>query len=249
MGFFGPRGGTTARTLPTVPITAGRVLHLDASVASSLYDATSGGSLVSEGGSVARWEDQSGNSRHGTQTTSNNRPIYRKYDDVGGLYFDGSNDGLTGSFPTLSAQTLCIAARINFNSTSNARFFTQRNAGGQDFSQAGNYIPLLREGTNYTIGSFAGGGQRVQTTVKATDISFLAIHTGSNLFIRFNGTESATYSHTMNGTFSEYSICANFGAENFQALVFEVIAYDSALSSADRTSIEDYFKDKYRWSW
>lgn len=250
MGFFGPIGATsTARTLPTVPIASGRVLHLDASVASSLFDATSGGSAVAVGGSVARWEDQSGNGRHATQSTSNNRPVYRKYDDIGGLYFDGSNDNLTGSFTTLSAQTLCVAARINFNSTSNPRFFTQRNTGSQDFNQTGNYIPLIRESTNYTLGVFAGGGQRVQTAIKATDISFMSIHTGSSLFIRFNGTESSTYSHTMNGTFAEYSLCANFGQEWFQALVFEVIVYDSAISSSDRTSIEDYFKDKYRWAW
>lgn len=52
-------------------------LALDAAIASSLYDATSGGSLVGADGSVARWEDQSGNGRHVTQETSANRPLYR----------------------------------------------------------------------------------------------------------------------------------------------------------------------------
>lgn len=249
MGFFGPRTvASTGRTLPTIPITSGRVLHLDASVASSLYDATSGGNLVSVGGSVARWEDQSGNSRHGTQATSNNRPIYRKYDDVGGLYFDGTNDSFTGSFPTLSAQTVCMACILELNG-SNSRLFSQRNTGNTDFSQAGHYIPILQESSGNNIASYATSGFRVSTVMKANNFSLFAIHTGSNLFLRINGTETSTYAHTLNGTFAEYSIASNFGIENFDALIFEIIAYDSALSSADRTSIEDYFKDKYRWAW
>lgn len=52
-------------------------LALDASIPSSLYDATSGGSLVAANGAVARWEDQSGNARHVTQSTSGNRPRRR----------------------------------------------------------------------------------------------------------------------------------------------------------------------------
>jgi hypothetical protein len=47
----------------------------DASDASTLYDATSGGSLVAADGAVARWEDKSGNARHATQATSGDRPL------------------------------------------------------------------------------------------------------------------------------------------------------------------------------
>lgn len=69
-------------------------LALDASIATSLYDATSGGSLVAADGAVARWEDQSGNARHATQATSGDRPL-RKLSIQGGadvLRFDGSTD-------------------------------------------------------------------------------------------------------------------------------------------------------------
>lgn len=55
----------------------GCTLALDASIATSLYDATSGGSLVAADGAVARWEDQSGNGNHVTQGTSANRPLRR----------------------------------------------------------------------------------------------------------------------------------------------------------------------------
>jgi hypothetical protein len=48
-------------------------LYIDFSDASTLYDATSGGSLVAPDGAIARAEDKSGNNFHATQSTSGNR--------------------------------------------------------------------------------------------------------------------------------------------------------------------------------
>lgn len=72
-------------------------LALDASISTSLYDATSGGSLVAADGAVARWEDQSGNARHATQSTIGARPL-RKTAIQGGndvVRFDGVDDAMT----------------------------------------------------------------------------------------------------------------------------------------------------------
>jgi len=69
-------------------------LWLDSADAATLFDATTGGSLVGADGAIARWEDKSGNGRHMRQSTSGNRPI-RKTAQVNGLEvvrFDGSND-------------------------------------------------------------------------------------------------------------------------------------------------------------
>lgn len=73
----------------------GCAIALDASIASSLYDATSGGSLVAADGEVLRWEDQSGNARHVTQSASGVRPRRRigAVNGVDSLEFDG-NDSL-----------------------------------------------------------------------------------------------------------------------------------------------------------
>jgi len=74
-------------------------LWLDGSDANTLYDATSGGSLVSAGGSIARWEDKSGNAEHATQSTSGARPT-RQTNVQNGLAvvrFDGSDDLLSRS--------------------------------------------------------------------------------------------------------------------------------------------------------
>lgn len=79
-------------------------LALDASIATSLYDATSGGSLVAANGGVARWEDQSGVGRHVTQATAAYQPT-RKAATLNGLdavLFDGTNDVLNRASQTLS---------------------------------------------------------------------------------------------------------------------------------------------------
>ena len=71
-------------------------LWLDASDANTLYDATSGGNLVADGGTIARWEDRSGNNRHATQSLSANCPTRqtRILNGRGVVLFDGSNDFL-----------------------------------------------------------------------------------------------------------------------------------------------------------
>lgn len=50
-------------------------LWLNAGDTSTIYDASSGGSLTADGGSVGRIEDKSGNARHATQSTSGLRPV------------------------------------------------------------------------------------------------------------------------------------------------------------------------------
>lgn len=71
-------------------------LALDASIATSIYDATSGGSFVAADGAVARWEDQSGNAAHVTQATSIARPQRKLAIQGGGdvVRFDGINSVL-----------------------------------------------------------------------------------------------------------------------------------------------------------
>ena len=69
----------------------------DFSNPATLYDATSGGSLVAADGAIARANDTSGGSANATQGTSGYRPL-RKVAAINGLdvaRFDGSNDYLS----------------------------------------------------------------------------------------------------------------------------------------------------------
>ena len=91
-GFF---GGAQAFSPSNI---AGLSFWLDATT--GLFDATSGGSAVTtDGSAVARWEDQSGNSRHITQATLASRPILKTAIQNGKniIRFDGTNDILRRS--------------------------------------------------------------------------------------------------------------------------------------------------------
>jgi len=92
------RAGTwpTALGVNPVPDIAGLQLWLDASDAQTLFDATTGGSLVAADGGVARWEDKSGNARHATQGTAGSRPARKTavQNGLGVVRFDGSNDSM-----------------------------------------------------------------------------------------------------------------------------------------------------------
>lgn len=65
-------------------------LALDASIPTSLYDATSGGSLVAANGAVARWEDQSGRGYHVTQSGTKPTRKVSESNGYGGLDLNGS---------------------------------------------------------------------------------------------------------------------------------------------------------------
>jgi len=120
------RAGTWPSAGNVVSVIAGLQLWLDASDASTLYDATTGGSLVAADGGVARWEDKSGNARHATQSTSGNRPL-RKTAIQGGkdvLRFDGSNDSLsipnsTATFKFLHSANSTVFAVFKSGTTAN----------------------------------------------------------------------------------------------------------------------------------
>jgi hypothetical protein len=124
------RAGTWPSAFVNPTSITGCQLWLDASDASTLYDATTGGSLVAADGGVARWEDKSGNARHATESTEANRPV-RKTSQKNGLdtiLFDGSNDRLSisGSNSSLkflhsTQNTVFIVVRCGTSANPNYR--------------------------------------------------------------------------------------------------------------------------------
>lgn len=113
-------------------------LALDASIPSSLYDATSGGSLVAADGEVLRWEDQSGNARHVTQSTANRKPL-RRVASRGGMdtLESGSDSGAhmaTASFyPSAGSNDVTIISTSfpNTSSAYSAAWYYGQNSSGR----------------------------------------------------------------------------------------------------------------------
>lgn len=69
--------GTTSWTNFAPTSISGLVGWFDASDATTMYDATSGGSTVDAGSPIARWADKSGSGNHALQSTSGSRPTRR----------------------------------------------------------------------------------------------------------------------------------------------------------------------------
>lgn len=94
----------TADLPPFSMATYGPVLSLDASVTSSLLDAAD--APAADAAAIKTWQDQSGNNRHATQSSSTLRPVRRAAD--GSVRFDGSNDYLSAVFPNIGNQFTVI---------------------------------------------------------------------------------------------------------------------------------------------
>jgi hypothetical protein len=156
-------------------------IWLDAADASTLFDATTGGSLVASDGAVARIEDKSGNARHLTQGTLLSRPLRKTsiQNSLDVLRFDGSNDWLESTFAAWgTSHAVIVVGRATNAATATAGYFVCRsnssalpinpqvsqNAGASQFNvrdDAGvinsTSIPGLANNTWYLLGGTRSG--------------------------------------------------------------------------------------------
>jgi hypothetical protein len=140
------RAGTWPSAFTSPTGLAGLQLWLDASDASTLFDATTGGSLVAADGTVKRWEDKSGNANHATQATSGSRPLLKINNQNGlpGVQTDGVDDfffATVSGFNTLAATTIILVAKTQNAASPNTetgRFFNFGNFGSASGSYPSN---------------------------------------------------------------------------------------------------------------
>lgn len=209
------------------------LLWLDGSDASTLYDATSGGSLVSENGAIARWEDKSGNANHATQATSGYRPLRVS----GGVRFDGSDDRM-GLASSLTATNYLFAAVVKKRASGNS-MFTLANSSSTfpfsfvDFSDGNIYFT---DGSTYYVTS--GSGNNLNTA--------LATHTANSLYI--NGSAVSTSSVSAGGTtlntVGARPGTSNYANADFYELIFCPITWQRD-GTASAVILEGYLAHKY----
>jgi len=235
---------------------AGCLAWHDASDASTLYDATVGGSLVVADGTVARWEDKSGGARHLLQATAANRPqrktvIQNGYDC---LLFDGTND--------------VVSTSSNFPETGNAEFSAfivskkLTAAKGALYGWGEALVSLAAYGLyddgTFKVCAFAGGNGYFIEQIGIVSFhlhSFLksagAISTTSTA--RKDKVNTATSGHSATtpdiearplnvGIWSNYT---SQGSVYYHGYVSELVIYDSKLSDVDRNRVEDYLFNKW----
>jgi len=230
-------------------------LWLDAADSSTLFTLNSGGVTPANGGTVGRWQDKSGNSRHITQATLASRPLYQtgSLNGLPAITFDGSNDVLTSSATGAVGKqniTLLVVFRMVTGGGSEDSPF----AFGTPSSTATNRGPYRP--SNGTVVWFGGWARDVASTFSwdiggsyhIVGIGNTKLATPNNAVVFRNGdsqtlttgggnlsaiTEGlAVGGLSVSGYFTNCSICE------------AVVLYD-AMPLADRQKVEGYLA----WKW
>jgi hypothetical protein len=226
---------------------AGLQLWLDASDASTLFDATTGGYAVAADGAVARWEDKSGNARHATQDTSGSRPIRKLsvQNGLGGLRFDGSDDFLTTQtgYHTSNVTVFVVAKR---SSGATRALFQSGNSTGLGYTVAdantSSFDNCYARGVaNGQVGSVSAG-----TSWRVISVTY----TAGTRRVYIQGVLSDTESFTINAPNVANGIAtwigsADFAGSNLNGDIGEMIAYNAVLSDTDRAAVEQYLISKW----
>jgi hypothetical protein len=267
------RGGTWPVAFVNPTQLSGLQIWLDASDSSTLYDATTGGSLVAADGTVKRWEDKSGNSRHATEAT--NGPA-RKTAIQGGkdvLRFDGSNDLLSVANSTETFKFVHSADSTVFLvfSTASANPEKQQNViatfntssaqvgfriAVNDASPANDDIFIViakGELAQFPLSNTASGGFASGTFAVASFVNrpTNAVAANRSSFRRNSGSAVTNNSSTVAVSTSNSQANLTIGVAPvlnigfFDGDICEIIIYNSALSDANRTLVENYLLAKW----
>lgn len=212
-------------------------------------------------GFVVRWYDQSGTTRFLSQTTKANQPkvvssgsVVTGVDGKPALDFDGSNDGfqllnadLTGAsisnIMTASAYTTFSVFVLDTISTSTGSTFSTPYLWGD----SSRYIGLhFQATTKMRFYNWDGNEDYAEVTI-ATSTEYLAEtrHDTGNLYAKVNnGTEASAASGNTQVVAGTPAVMSNNGT-CADGRVSEIIFYNSALSSGNRTLVAEAVNSTY----
>jgi hypothetical protein len=230
---------------------ANMTLWLDATT--GLFDATTGGSAVTaDASAVARWEDQSGNARHFTQSTSNDRPTLRTsvLNSKNIMRFDGSNDKLVGpnlsEFITASSYSMFVVGKATSIATNSVNSYTNAAL----YGDTGGFASIYFRSTGL-VGAYNWDGADKTATrsyTANTDAVFYSELSAGSIRCRLNGgTASATASGNTQGLATALQIGRQYNNNSYclNGDIAEVIFFNAALSATDREKVEGYLAHKW----
>jgi len=217
----------------------------DASVTSSLDQISTGGTAVTaDSDPVGRWADLSGNGRTLTQSTTNNRPVY-KTGVLNGkpvIDFDGENDSMIASFTLAQPITYFLVYRFDATvTTGNPRVFD---------GATGNSMSFFSSTGSTVMGLFAGSStdplismdQRTQFSVTEIQAN------GDSTAVRLNGASVGFLSSSNPGAgapnglrLGAFSQSSAFGNVSFA----EVLIYSSIIAESEARKVRSYLGKKY----
>lgn len=233
---------------PPAPQRLGAALWLDASVSGSLFSSTTGGSAVSSGGTVQRWEDQSGSGNHVTGVNGPTRSVA----SVNG------RDSLAFSSSLLTRSSLNLSALSNASLFAVIKFAQSGNQIATAFGTDGSYGGLSLEANLRTAGSHSATfgsnllstensaiGGSVTNAFRAYGAVFNRSASTGTLFINGSSTATVTRSTTINSS-SGFAVGAYFSSGySLSGNVCEVCYFAKTLSSNEVSDLHTYFVAKW----
>ena len=213
---------------------SGLALWLDASATGSLFQDTNAATAATANPNpVGYWRDLSGNGRHATQGTANNRPIISPDLRNGrmALRFDGINslDADFLGFTATSLQTVFAVVYVN-TAAGNLSSLIGNSAGSPDVRRDSNTTPSSRWrglGAETNLDDFTNPAGS-QFRVNGTSTSSVAEQVW-HLVTAIRGTGTASFNQIGRSQFS---------ARSFGGDVAEFVCYDRALTDAERNTVE-----------
>ena len=230
---------------------SGITLWLDATT--GLFNATSGGSAVTaDAASVARWEDQSGNNRHATQSTTTARPALKTsvLNSKNIIRFDGTDDFVTtgialGSFMAVSAHSVFVVGKAASVGTNAATSYEN----DAFYGDTGGYASIYVRSSGLA-GTYNWDGNNDTATSSYTignNAMFYSEHSGGNLRFRLNGQPESSAASGDRAFSTTLQIGRQFGnnAYNLNGDIAELIMYNVAVAESDRQKVEGYLAHKW----
>jgi hypothetical protein len=222
---------------------SGLQLWLDAT------DVNGNGTPVANGATVSTWTDKSGNSRNATQTTGNLMPTYnlsaKSISFNGGQYFNMSN-----AFSMLGTGGVMTIFVVERRGSSNGTQFWLAGGGssgnngvffGYNTSTVVRYTFVNVNDLDYTIGAWAN-----PDPIRIWGAGFSG--TIRNMFLNGSLTAQQNYNSgsiaSWNTPVIGYIPLANINTF-FTGQIYEILFYNSFLSTAQRQTIEGYLA----WKW
>lgn len=208
------------------------------------------GAGTNDGDAIASWTDQSGNTKHATQATGTKRPTYKTNIQNGKpvARFDGGDALVTPSI-TLGAFTVCVV----FSASANG-FIYEQSATANSNNGSYLYTDITQTSQIYRAAVQSGKSRAanwgIGSTWRVVTQRFGGTHATNQLWINGTLQTMSDGSFTSDPGTTPISDVINIGSRN-QAGVFltgdiaEILIYNSALSSTDRSAVETYLQAKY----
>lgn len=230
-------------------------------------DASDTSTISLSGSAVTQWNDKSGNGYNFTQSTSTNRPSSgtRTQNSLNVIDFDGTNDSLSTSaaksafnFLHSAASTIFIVLKqdavnnikvifstgIQPYSSGDIGFFLYSNAPADyqmGVSNASTYISRINANFNETTARYdsiksdpTNGTASNRLKYSKSGAAFAGTNTDTGTITTSNSTNDLTLANANNGGFGP-----------MDGWIGEVIVYDSILSDANITKLQNYLATKW----